>query len=399
MTLIYRKNNTLLDCPPQNQLDLKVSTTFALTDLFEEMYSTVFPQVFLNLIPIDIKDALTYPVIYPQIIKKNDLYKIQSIIELEDDEDFIQSIFLSDPQAFAGDPSIDRIREEKRQLGDLSEKGIWKKNDEALLSLEKEQNYLKSLLEAVTDTNIPAKFREKGIVIAHQEIPDENRIDVYIVTEDWLKFRLTKIEQMSSVTSYLLKELHLFNITITPFIYFKEYGVAEMFIEIEGIFILVKIMSNSVGAKLRWREDRQEVFIYRKTGKKAWNSATDAIQKDFKSQEILIRDYTNLMGTSSRQRRKPMLKVLLLEGSTIDLGNNPEHLYDDVPGHKYLKIKANSNVFVFELEGLATFLATAVVRQNFKRDPQTGVLLPTGDCSPEEHDRRLIQVLDTLRKV
>jgi hypothetical protein len=349
-----------------------VSTTLLLTDLFEEMYSTVFPQVCLNLISVNIKHALIYPVLYPQIIKKDDLSKIQSIIELEDDEDFIQSILLRDPQAFTSDQLINEIREEKHQLGDLSEKGIWKINDDALISLEKEQNYLKSLLEAVTDTNISEKLREKGIVIAHRKIPDEPRIDAYIVTEDWLKFRLTKIEQMSSVASYLLKELHLFNLTITPFIYFREYGIAEMFIEIEGMFILVKIMSNSVGAKLRWREDRQEVFIYRKTGKKAWNSATDAIQKDFKQQEILIRDYTNLMGTSSRQRKRPMLKVLLLEGSTIDPGNNPEHLYDVVPGHKYLNIKANSNVFVFELEGLAKFLAIAVVQKNFKRDPTRG---------------------------
>ncbi len=376
-----------------------MNATLLLTDLFEEMYSSVFPQVCLNLIPVDIKHALIYPVLYPQIINKDDLSKIQSIIELEDDEDFIQSILLRDPQAFTSDQLIDEIREEKHLLGDLSEKGIWKINDDALLSLDREQNYLKPLLEAVTDTNIPAKLREKGIVIAYQKIPDEPRIDAYIVTEDWLKFRLNKIEQMSSVTSHLLKELHLFKLTITPFIYFREYGIAEMFIEIEGMFILLKIMSNSVGAKLRWREDRQEVFIYRKNGKKAWNSATDAIQKDFKQQEILIRDYTNLMGTSSRQRKRPMLKVLLLEGSTIDPGNNPEHLYDVVPGHKYLNIKANSNVFVFDLEGLAKFLAIAVVKKNFKRDPTTGVFHSNDDCPQEEHDRRAKQVLHILEKM
>jgi len=162
-----------------------------------------------------------------------------------------------------------------------------------------------------------------------------------------------------------LKELEELKPEITPYISFEEHGIAEMFIEIQEMFILVRIMSNTIGSKLRWREDKQEIFVHRKNGVKPWQSATNAVQNEFAAQEILVRENFRLMGVSSRKRKRPLLKVLLLEGITIDPANNPDCLYHDIPEHPYLKIKGNSNVFAFELEGFAKFISKSVKRGNF----------------------------------
>jgi len=368
-----------------------------LTNVFKEMYSTVYPEVALNLIPIKREHALIYPVLYPQFLSDGDLSKLASLIELEDDEDFIRSTGSVDTEKLVND-----VKLEKQQVGELSRDRLWEQNHKSLLLLEEERKYLASLLDAVVNPNTPEKLREEGIVLMYRLSKCKTQLNGRFVSEDWLKFRLAKVNQIYSNVSYLLKEIPaIADLKITPFIYFGEYGIAEMFIEFEGMFILVKIMSNSVGAKMRWREDRQEVFIYRKNGKKAWNAATDAIQKDFKQQEIFIRDCTNLMGISSRQRRRPVMKVLLLEGSIIDSGNNPESLSDNVPGHTYLNIKGNSNVFVFDVEGFVVFLLTAAARKYFKRNPEVSELnlLPTEDCSEEEAIRRLEILAFSVAKI
>lgn len=367
-----------------------------LTNVFKEMYSTVYPEVSLNLIPIKREHALVYPLLYPQFLSDGDLSKLASLIELEDDEDFIRSTRSVDTEKLIND-----VKLEKQQVGELSRDKLWEQNDKSLLLLEEERKYLTSLLDAVVNPNTPEKLREEGIILMYRLSKCKTQLNGSFVSEDWLKFRLAKVNQIYNNVSYLLKEIPaIADLKITPFIYFGEYGIAEMFIEFEGMFILVKIMSNSVGAKLRWREDRQAVFIYRKNGKKAWNAATDAIQKDFKQQEIFIRDCTNLMGISSRQRRRPVMKVLLLEGSIIDSGNNPESLSNDVPGHTYLNIKGNSNVFVFDVEGFVVFLLTAAARKYFKRNPEMSELnlLPTEDCSEEEAIRRLEILICSVAK-
>lgn len=366
--------------------------TLHLTNIFKKMHTEVYPDIFLNLITIKREHTLVYPVLYPQIINETDINTLAEIIELEDDQHFYNSILdnIKDQNKINIENIINDAKIQEQEIDKFSKNSLWMQNYKALEFLEKERTFLEGLLEAILDPSISKNLKSEGIVLKYGLSKCKSRVDVYIVNEAWLKFRLAKVNQIFSNVTYLLKELTpIFDIKITPFIYFGEYGIAEMFIEFEGLFLLVKIMSNSVGAKLRWREERQEVFIYRKNGRKIWNAANDAIQKNLKQQEILIRNLTNLMGLSTRSRRKPIMKVLLLEGSVIDPSNNPEFLFDDIPSHPYLNIKANSNVFVFEVEGLAIFLAKAAIQKYLKRGVNIEDLKLSEDCSDEELARRL----------
>ncbi len=367
-----------------------------LTSIFENYWQTVYPNTQLSLCVLERKNTLCLPLYYPQILSDDSLNKLEDLLDLEGDKDFIEYAInnrLLNKDSYAKG-LLEEAESDSQQILQLLGNELWKQNDEAMLLLKKEREYLNELLETVVSPENSDRTREKGIVIKHCFFENVSRVIAWSASEDIIKFRLTKIEQIYANASYLIGKLApLFNIKITPFIYFGENGIAEMFVEFEGIFLLIRIMSNSVGAKLRWREDKQEVFIYRKTGKKKWNAATEAIQKDFKEQEILVRDYTTLMGTSTRQRRRPMTKVLLLEGSTIDPGNNRDYLLNDIPGHTYLNIRGNSNVLVFSIEALEVFLITVAARKYFKRVSDTELALTGEDCSAEEKQRRL-QILD-----
>lgn len=372
-----------------------------LTSTFESYWHTVYPNTQLNLCNLERKNTLQLPLYYPQILNNDKLKKIEDLLELEEDKDFIEYAIVNN--LLKKDSYTNELLEEaesgRQKILQFLGNDIWKQNEEAMLLLKEEKEYLDDMLETLISTENSDQTKERGIVIKHILLEDANRVIAWSSNEDILRFRLTKINQIYTNASYLMEKFTpLFNIKITPFIYFGENGIAEMFVEFEETFLLVRIMSNSIGAKLRWREDKQEVFIYRKNGKKHWNAATEAIQKDFKEQEILIRDYTTLMGTSTRQRRRPMLKVLLLEGSTIDLGNNPDYLRNDVPGHTYLNIRGNSNVFIFSIEALEVFLATVAVKKYFKRVPETGVTMIDEDCSDEELERRILILGFALQK-
>jgi hypothetical protein len=327
-------------------------------DIQRELYDTSSLHLETKYVSIGLEEALVFPLIFPQVFQK----KMMTIERVQFDgrrEPPNESIIRNpndEQQSQADDSDIFKLK-------------YWKKNEEALLFLRDEQNYVSSWLDAIRfistgDTsNETLEFIKRGFILRADN--SEGRRICYCATEEWLSFRLKKMLQIDVFTSYLLKELKELKPEITPYLSFGEHGIGEMFIEIQEMFILVRIMSNTIGSKLRWREDRQEIFVHRKNGRKPWQSAMNAVQKEFAPQEMLVRENFRLMGVSSRKRKRPLLKVLLLEGITIDPANDPAFLYHDIPEHPYLKIKGNSNVFVFELEGLVKFIAKSVARGNF----------------------------------
>jgi hypothetical protein len=329
-------------------------------DIQGELYDTSWLYLETKDVSIGLEEALVFPLIFPQVFQK----KMMTIEQVQFDghrEPPNESIIRNpndEQQSQADDSDIFKLK-------------YWKKNEEALLFLRDEQNHVSlelDTLRVILRINSSDKeiidFVKRGIILKAADDSEGVRI-CYRATEEWLSFRLKKMLQIDVVTSYLLKELKELKPEITPYISFGEHGIGEMFIEIQEMFILVRIMSNTIGSKLRWREDRQEIFVCRKNGRKPWQSATKAVQEEFAPQEMLVRENFRLMGVSSRKRKRPLLKVLLLEGITIDPANNPDFLYHDIPEHPYLKIQGNSNVFVFELEGLAKFIAKSVERGNF----------------------------------
>ena len=315
----------------------------------------------LNLVEIsvylELENALSFPLIFPQKFLK-ELMPIENL-QLENGRNLPSESMI-----------VDRSKQEESKIdeSDPFKFKYWKKNEEALLFLRDEQNFLYSWTQMI-DINLREPLASKSwrrLLHRVRTVRDtEDRQVSCYADHEWFSLRLKKLIQIDTIILYLLKELEELKPEITPYISFEEHGIAEMFIEIQEMFILVRIMSNTIGSKLRWRADKQEIFVHRKNGVKPWQSATNAVQKEFAAQEMLVRENFRLMGVSSRKRKRPLLKVLLLEGITIDPANNPDCLYHDIPEHPYLKIKGNSNVFVFELEGFCQFISKSVKRGNF----------------------------------
>jgi hypothetical protein len=325
-----------------------------------------FESLFEIRVYLELESALSFPLIFPQKFLK----ELMPIEDLQFDDS-------------RGLPSesiiVDRSKQEESQVdeSDPFKFKYWKKNEEALLFLRDEQNFLYGWTKII-DMNLreplaSKQFRQILHLVRATQDTEGRQVSCYADYE-WFSFRLKKLIQIDTVTSYLLKELEELKPEITPYISFEENGIGEIFMEIQEMFILVRIMSNTIGSKLRWREDRQEIFVCRKNGRKPWQSATNAVQKEFAPQEMLVRENFRLMGVSSRKRKRPLLKVLLLDGITIDPANNPAFLYHDIPKHPYLKIKGNSNVFVFELEGLVKFIRKSVERGNFNPTPTSATI-------------------------
>ena len=106
-------------------------------------------------------------------------------------------------------------------------------------------------------------------------------------------------------------------------------------------------------AKVTYREDKEGLYCRNKKGVKLWTP--DHIHR-LNEQEFFLRKYQNdLLGSSSKQRRRPIVKLLVLTGETR-LGQHPEHLYVTIGEEKVLLLKKRISVYVMEEKQLIPFI-------------------------------------------
>jgi len=107
-------------------------------------------------------------------------------------------------------------------------------------------------------------------------------------------------------------------------------------------------------ATITYREEKESLYRRNKSGGvKPWTP--NHIHR-FNEQEFFLRKYQNhLLGSSSRQRCRPIVKLLVLTGETR-LGQHPEHLYTTVGQEKVLLLKKRISVYVMEEKQLIPFI-------------------------------------------
>ena len=128
--------------------------------------------------------------------------------------------------------------------------------------------------------------------------------------------------------------------------------------------VLVKFLTAKVNFALALRSQGQATITYKEEkealyrrnksgGLKPWTP--DHIQR-LNEQEFWLRKYQNqLLGSSSRQRHRPLVKLLVLTGETR-LGQHPEHLYATIGQEKILLLRKRISVYVMEEKQLIPFI-------------------------------------------
>jgi len=120
-------------------------------------------------------------------------------------------------------------------------------------------------------------------------------------------------------------------------------------------FVLLHICSAGTQARVNFSLSKQALQIRRKGGLKTIkpNPITEMLK-----QERWIRNYrTELLGASSRDRRRSIAKVIVFwDQPTIPV--HPEHLYATINDQKYLYVttEANGSAFVIQREQVVNFI-------------------------------------------
>ena len=140
----------------------------------------------------------------------------------------------------------------------------------------------------------------------------------------------------------------------------KEIAVPEHgSLDLLAKFLLAKVnfaiaLRSQGKMTVNYRKDKEA--LYRRTkngGLSQWKP--DHIQR-LGEQEFWLRKYQNtLLGSSTKQRSRPIIKLLVLTGETR-LGNNPEDLYVTMGTEKVLKISRRVTVYILEEKQLVSFL-------------------------------------------
>ncbi|MBD2465589.1 hypothetical protein H6G89_31850 [Oscillatoria sp. FACHB-1407] len=167
--------------------------------------------------------------------------------------------------------------------------------------------------------------------------------------------RYRKLMQLCPSIEKLLQEFGSEEVEIFPEIK-TGHGDLDLFVRFPSKQYFA-IALRAVGyAAITYREDKEALYFkYLKGAKgvKRWN--IDHL-KDLSDQEFWIRkNEKELFGTSARDVRRPLTKILALAGET-QLGKNSEHLYLDTNEVKALAVQRKSTTYVMEETELVSFI-------------------------------------------
>lgn len=132
-------------------------------------------------------------------------------------------------------------------------------------------------------------------------------------------------------------------------------GVLDLLVKFLTARVNFAIALRSQGqATITYKEEKEALYRRNKSGGlKPWTP--DHIHR-LNEQEFFLRKYQNhLLGSSSRQRCRPIVKLLVLTGETR-LGQHPEHLYVTIGQEKVLLLKKRISVYVMEEKQLVPFI-------------------------------------------
>jgi hypothetical protein len=108
-------------------------------------------------------------------------------------------------------------------------------------------------------------------------------------------------------------------------------------------------------ARLIYRESKEAFYV--QAGRKGLRPWKGDVFEKLSSQEFWLRQnrQSDLFGTSTKDRKRPVVKVIVLIGETT-IGQHPESAYKMVGSQKVLLIKKQSSIYVLKEPQLLPFI-------------------------------------------
>jgi hypothetical protein len=117
------------------------------------------------------------------------------------------------------------------------------------------------------------------------------------------------------------------------------------------------MLRSNGNSKIKWREDRQGFFANKKGGGVAKWSEIDSLGERLNNGTLYLKKQkSSLMGTSSNERSKNVVKGIILMGETrIDPKNDPALLVE-FGRTKALRVKNEAIFYLVDNANLANFI-------------------------------------------
>jgi hypothetical protein len=171
---------------------------------------------------------------------------------------------------------------------------------------------------------------------------------------------LIRVGRLYEITKLLLEAFGNEGVKITPRVKTDE-GIIDLLVKMPSKQAFALTLRSKGDAKVKWREDRQDFFVSRK-GKKGKNPTSkwsDIVKESQKSDLILrtLKKQKNpLLGSSTNERNKTVIKAFVLMGETRLDVNNDKSLFVDYRESRVLRVHTGVVTYVLEQKDLINFL-------------------------------------------
>lgn len=174
--------------------------------------------------------------------------------------------------------------------------------------------------------------------------------------------RLQKASQIYFSMKRLLDAFESRGVLITPQIDVPENGSLDLFVRFPNppkVNFAIGLRSNGKST-VYYNEAKENLYRRNKSGGlKSWQ--VDLFQRIGLQEFWLRKNRQVLFGQSSKDKNRPVVKVLVLTGET-KLGKHPEHLYTQVGDQKVVVVKKRVTVQIMEESQLIPFMEARIAQ-------------------------------------
>lgn len=185
-----------------------------------------------------------------------------------------------------------------------------------------------------------------------------------------LGFGLKKIQKLSQIIKVFTGILDNFDAnyefeTLTQ-LGVPNHGSLDLLVKFQSPKVSFAIALRSQGkAVITYKADKDALYIRDKTrkhgGSRAWKP--DHIQR-FGEQEFWLRKNQNeVFGSSSKEKRRPLIKTLVLTGQTR-LGEHPPEFYVNMGQERVLLLQKKVSIYIMEERQLMPFIRGLLLQKS-----------------------------------
>ncbi len=161
---------------------------------------------------------------------------------------------------------------------------------------------------------------------------------------------------LSRVVVTLLDTFEDQGVELIPRLTIPGQGSLDLFARFPSKHLFAIALRSQGKSTIFYNEADSALKIRRHQGGRGLNQWTPDHVQRLSDQEYWLRgNQIDLFGKSSRDKRRPLVKLLVLTGQTR-LGKHSEHLYANIVNQKVLLLRKRASVYVLEEEQLTDFV-------------------------------------------